>query len=140
MMNGIFSDTDWRGGKIMYIEGDTVVDACNYSYSRNNAREKDWTIGFGIDDFPGQCGAVILHDFTVENRLTKNSLYELGIAFAKDVKKMNWESGAKLVASAVVGSDLYHLLNNEYWQRGTARRNSNSSNDIVIFELDLRSR
>lgn len=96
-------------------------------------------INFLYDGMPSQCGVGIMHDFSFHN-IGDNTAHELGVQFAEDLKEINCEAGAKLLASAVIGSKLYHFLNNEYWEVGTTRGNKNSGNRIAIFEYDFRSK
>ena len=125
-MHGIFEDDGWRDGLLFvsYVE----------------------------DDFPAQCGAVILSGFWFncdEGRPTTPMVGEAGVKFAQDLIAINqrlgratWAplTGAKFVASAVVGSALWAFLDNEYWTVGTIRRNRNSGRQIAIFELDIKER
>lgn len=107
-----------------------------YTFTYGNQTVK---IEFAVDDLAGQCGASVLFDFYFPDNFTDESAHSMGVDFAVDAKEASWGAGAKLLASAVVGSTLYHFLNNEHWQKGTSRRNDKTGNNIVIFELDLRS-
>lgn len=126
-------------GKFCYQYGNVGASYINddetYTYTINGREYK-----FTVDDMYGQCGASVLHRFTFQKVPIKEETYSDGEAFAKDIRELEWSAGAKLLASAVLNSPLYNFLNNEYWQKGTARVNANSGNTIVIFELDKRSK
>lgn len=133
-MKGKFYTKNWDEGKEYFDEGETISDNVGeLSYEYNGT-----SCTFDIDGFPAQCGASIIFAFSFSGRISNAKLYEMGVAFAQDLKKMRFDAGAKLLASSVVGSPLHHLLNNNYWWKGTERRNHNSRNRIAIFELDLR--
>jgi len=93
-------------------------------------------ISWDISDFPGQCGAMILYDFDIGG--THEHVKCVAEDFADKIVNYNSWGAAKLVASAVVGSDLHILLNTPAWYKGSIVINPNSDNRIQIFEIDVR--
>lgn len=108
-----------------------------YKLKDNNNRT---LISFSVRDFPSQCGMIILHNFRFPVYL-KDILGKNSTKFNKDFKLLlrgaYSDNFAKLVASAVVGSNLDKLLNSLGFEKSVMRKNPNSGNNIRLWSLNI---
>lgn len=92
---------------------------------------------FYIDDFPGQCGAMVLADWSFHNISTERIKVEAEDMMKTILRRMEGDCG-KLVASAVVNSALDIWLQSvPGWQYGTVVVNPNTGHRIRLYEYDV---